>query len=247
MEFLNASSCMSQVLIAKYPVLETTPSALAQTIYQRMERNEPTLLFYANTNFIVQCAPIRERLSNQKVVIVNDGVGMDIAKKMLYGSKFASNLNGTDFTPYLLQHAPRPMRVFLLGARPEVVKKAAAYVEQVLLQTVAGYADGYDGLANVPQVIEKINGSKPDLLLVAMGNPKQEQWLLDHQPLLHVPVMSGVGALFDFWSGNKSRAPLWIQKIRMEWFYRLCLEPGRLLKRYSVDVLRFLIHCLRNR
>ena len=238
---------MNQVLIAKYPVLETTPPALAQTIYQRMERNEPTLLFYANTNFIVQCAPIRERLSNHKVVIVNDGVGMDIAKKMLYGSKFTSNLNGTDFTPYLLQHSPRPMRVFLLGAKPEVVKKAAAYVEEVLLQTVAGYADGYDGLADMPQLIETINDSKADLLLVAMGNPKQEQWLLDHHPLLHVPVMSGVGALFDFWSGNKSRAPLWIQKIRMEWFYRLCLEPGRLLKRYSVDVLRFLVHCLRNR
>ncbi|MGX8882586.1 WecB/TagA/CpsF family glycosyltransferase [Methylovorus sp. SPW-M1] len=233
------SNADKTVEIANYPVLETNPERLSAQIYARIAAGHQTLLFYSNTNFIVQCDHLRQRLDNQDVIIVNDGIGMDIAKWLLTGKRFSCNLNGTDFTPYLLSHASKPMRVFLLGAKPEVVEKAAMHVSQNLNQLVTGYADGYASMRDEQSLIARIKAAAPDLLLVAMGNPKQEEWILQHAHQLDIPVISGVGALFDFWSGTKARAPLWVQKIRMEWFYRLCLEPKRLIKRYSVDIVKF--------
>lgn len=232
--------------IAGYPVLATTQPELASMIYQRISHHQKTLLFYANTNLVVQCKPLREALQQPEVIIVNDGIGMDIASMMLYGRKFKSNLNGTDFTPYLLQHSPKPLRVFLLGGRPQVVRQAAQYVQNVLGQQVVGTCDGYAGMQNEVNLVGTINATQADVLLVAMGNPLQEDWALKHFQALHVPVISGVGALFDFWAGNKPRAPKLVQQIRMEWFYRLCLEPKRLIKRYSVDIATFLMCCLKD-
>ena len=82
---------------------------------------------------------------------------------------------------------------------------------------------------------------------MAMGNPVQEEWILDNRQSLNANIVIGVGALFDFWAGDKPRAPRWVQRMRFEWFYRLCLEPRRLLRRYTVDIVRFLILCRKYR
>ncbi len=81
-------------------------------------------------------------------------------------------------------------------------------------------------------------------MLVALGNPHQEEWILNNYQKINAHFFAGVGGLFDFWSGDKPRAPKWLQNIRMEWFYRLCIEPKRLYKRYTLDVLRFLVSCI---
>jgi beta-1,4-glucosyltransferase len=85
------------------------------------------------------------------------------------------------------------------------------------------------------------------VVLVALGNPVQEEWILNHRQALDASILIGVGALFDFWAGDKPRAPRAIQKMRLEWLYRLALEPRRLLRRYSVDLLVFFAHCHRYR
>jgi beta-1,4-glucosyltransferase len=127
-----------------------------------------------------------------------------------------------------------------------VLDKAAQYLSHELGQIVVGSCDGYEGVKN-PNLIAQINASTADVVLVAMGNPMQEQWILNHYQALNAKLVSGVGALFDFWAGDKPRAPSWIQKIRMEWFYRLCLEPKRLFKRYTTDILVFLVFCFKYR
>ena len=218
--------------IAGFPVLEATPKELANHLLTILRHQQKATLLYANSNFIVKCKKLVGRMHDDSVIIVNDGVGMDIVARLLHGRSFKANLNGTDFTPYLFSESARPLRVFLLGGRLDVVMKAAIHVEQHLGQVVVGYCDGYQGMRD-KSLIERINASEAEVLLVAMGNPLQEEWILENRDRLQVPIVSGVGALFDFWAGDKPRAPMLIQKMRMEWFYRLCLEPRRLLKRYT--------------
>lgn len=185
-------------------------------------------------------------MCSDAVLIVNDGVGMDLAAWLIAQRRFKANLNGTDFTPYFLRQAHRPLRIFLLGGKPEVMARAAEHARQQLGQKIVGVCDGYAGM-HESGLLAHITQSQPDILLVALGNPIQEQWILQHRDALNVPLGMGVGALFDFWAGNKPRAPRIVQSLRLEWFYRLCLEPRRLLRRYTVDIVRFFFYCHRYR
>ncbi|MBB3104103.1 WecB/TagA/CpsF family glycosyltransferase [Azomonas macrocytogenes] len=234
------------VPIAGFPVHETTRQDLAIHLLTTLHQHEKISLLFANSNFVVKCKSLLNRMYNDSVLIVNDGVGLDIVAKCLHGGAFKANLNGTDFTPYLFCESSRPLRVFMLGAKPEVVEKAAEHVEQRLGQTIVGYCDGYSGLDD-PQMIARINQSGAELLLVALGNPLQEEWILNHRDSLDVGIVTGVGALFDFWAGNQPRAPQFIQKIRLEWLFRLCHEPRRLMRRYTVDMLVFFARCFKYR
>lgn len=234
------------VSIAGFNVHKTTAADLAPQLHARMQAGVSSLVLFANTNFIVKCRTLIPALHASHAWIVNDGIGMDLAARMIYRERFPENLNGTDFTPYLLRTASRPLRLFLLGGKPDVAQRAAGYVRQTLQHEVVGVCDGYAGMRE-PDLLAQIKRSRADILLVALGNPVQEQWILQHRDALDVPLVMGVGALFDFWAGNKPRAPRMIQNLRLEWLYRLCLEPRRLLRRYTVDMVRFFFYCHRYR
>ncbi|GGI16050.1 WecB/TagA/CpsF family glycosyltransferase [Oxalicibacterium faecigallinarum] len=236
----------SVLSIADFPVRVLTADILSDGLLQVIAQREKIALFFANTNFIMQCRALLPRMQDDGVVIVNDGIGLNLASWMVHGRQFPENLNGTDFTPLFLSRAERPLRIFLLGGRPRALAKAEEHVRSRLGQQVVGRQDGYGDL-NHPELIERINQARPDLVLVALGNPIQERWILDNHPQLHVPVMMGVGALFDFWAGEKSRAPKLVQRLKLEWLYRLALEPRRLMRRYTVDVIAFFMLCYRRR
>jgi beta-1,4-glucosyltransferase len=237
------SGLQSSLPIADFPVCDTTRQELATLLLAALCEKRKLTLFFANTNFIVKCRFLLQRMRDRAVLIVNDGVGMDIASLLCHGRRFRENLNGTDFTPFLFQCAAAPLRVYMVGGRPEVLIKAAEHVHVRLGQVVVGGCDGYDGIKDAEGLIADINQARPDLVLVALGNPIQEQWILQHRQVLDASLMMGVGALFDFWAGDKSRAPGLVQKLRLEWLYRLALEPRRLLRRYTVDICVFLAHC----
>lgn len=241
-----ARAHMRRMHMAGFDVCKPTADELARGLLARMRAGISSVLLFANTNFIVKCRSLVPQLQTAEVCVVNDGIGMDIAAALIHRERFPENLNGTDFTPYLLRYAHRPLRLFLLGGTPQVAARAADYVRQQLGQEVVGVCDGYAG-RNETRLPERIVRSRPDILLVALGNPIQEQWILDHHQALKVPLVMGVGALFDFWAGAKPRAPRVVQSLRLEWLYRLCLEPGRLLRRYTVDFMRFLLYCYRYR
>ncbi|MFZ3173720.1 MAG: WecB/TagA/CpsF family glycosyltransferase [Thiobacillus sp.] len=231
------------IQVGGFPVLKTTSAELATHLLAQRQLGTQVALFFANTNFVVQCRDLRSQMESGGVVIVNDGVGMEIAARLLHADRFRQNLNGTDFMPFLFRQSSTPLRVFMLGGKPHVLQKAAQYVTQELGQVVVGSCDGYDGIKGNPHLVETINRAQADVVLVAMGNPVQEKWILDHRQDLHAGILTGVGALFDFWAGDKPRAPALVQKMRLEWFYRLCLEPRRLARRYTVDIVKFLKHC----
>ena len=235
------------VSIAGYPVCESSPDDLAIRINRGIDNSQKTILFFANTNFIVNCMLLRNSFFNKDVVIVNDGLGMDVGCLLTCGRKFKFNLNGTDFMPYFFLQSQKTLRVFLIGATPIAINGAADYLEQELGHIVVGRCDGYDGLDNTRNLVELINQATADVILVALGNPSQETWILENYQLINAKFFAGVGGLFDFWSGVKPRAPQWMQNVRMEWLFRLSIEPKRLYKRYTVDVLKFLLICVKER
>ena len=91
------------------------------------------------------------------------------------------------------------------------------------------------------EMMKRIRSASPDIVWVGIGSPRQEKWMSEHLKELDVPVLIGVGAAFDFLSGNKPQAPRWIQRSGMEWFYRLLSEPRRLWKRYVLSYPRFIV------
>ncbi len=141
------------------------------------------------------------------------------------------------------------LRHFFYGGTPETLNK----LQQKLMArypgiVVAGsYAPLFisQGQQEQEEIIHRINESRSDILWVGLGSPKQDFWMHLHRPLLNVPVMIGIGAAFDFLSGQKNQAPRWIQKTGLEWFFRLCCEPKRLWKRYLVGNSLFFYYVIK--
>jgi beta-1,4-glucosyltransferase len=231
--------------IGGFDIVATRADALIDLLRKRRDEGRVTELMFANTNFIIGCHPMATALRGPETLIVNDGIGLDLASWLFYRRFFSENMNGTDFTPRLLASFDRPTRIFLLGAKPASVRAAAAAWSALPNVIIVGAVDGYEGMADETALLDQLNRAAPDLLLVALGDPRQAQWIVSHRQAHCIPLVIAVGALFDFVSGSVSRAPALVRRLRLEWLYRLMQEPRRLLKRYSIDLLAFFAHCLR--
>lgn len=177
----------------------------------------------------------------RRFLVLPDGIGVDIAAKAIHGHPFPANLNGTDFIPGFLKTRDKPLVVGLLGTTRENVEAACRTLHTLAPQhrfEVIG--DGFFDSEGEVQVLERLRSVRPDLLLVAMGVPRQELWISATLNDAHCTVPVGVGALLDFLSGAVPRAPVWVRRLRMEWVYRLCQEPGRLWRRYILGNPLFL-------
>ena len=162
--------------------------------------------------------------------MLSDGVGVDIAAKLLYGEPFPANLNGTDFIPALLAAEPRPLTIALLGTtRANADAAAAKFSEIAPHHRFIVVHDGYFNAGEEPRILERIEALRPDILLVAMGVPRQEFWIAKNITSRHCTLPIAVGALLDFLSGTVPRAPAWMRSLRLEWVFRLIIEPGRLV------------------
>jgi N-acetylglucosaminyldiphosphoundecaprenol N-acetyl-beta-D-mannosaminyltransferase len=143
------------------------------------------------------------------------------------------------------QAAREGHRLFFLGAKPGVAQEAAdKLAERHPGLIVAGVRDGYFKPEDEPALMDEIRASRADVLLVALGVPRQEKWIARHQAALGVPVAMGVGGSFDVFAGRVQRAPGTFQKLHLEWLYRLIQEPWRFqrmqstLPRFVVEVLK---------
>ncbi|HML30663.1 MAG TPA: WecB/TagA/CpsF family glycosyltransferase, partial [Hyphomicrobium sp.] len=210
---------------------------------QAVSQRRPKRVAFANAHTLRLAAKSEDlRRTLRRFLVFNDGIGVDIASWMKFGKRFPNNLNGTDFVPHYLANTRHRLRIFLLGARPDIVRMAAErFAASYPHHSIVGARDGYLSRdADIHAVRDEIKASKADVLLVAMGNPLQEAWIEKHCEDLHVPLQLGVGALFDFMSGRVLRAPNWVRRMRCEWVYRLALEPRRLFHRYVVGNMVFL-------
>jgi exopolysaccharide biosynthesis WecB/TagA/CpsF family protein len=174
-----------------------------------------------------------------------DGAGMALAAR-LAGAGLANNVNGTDLFPKLCAAAAAAaVPVAFLGARPGVARQCATLMERQYpgLQVV-WVEDGYLSSEAEAVKLADLNASGARILLVAKGVPAQEHWIAAHAERVVPPVILGVGALFDFYSGAVPRAPLLLRRLRMEWAYRLLREPRRLFLRYVIGNPEFVARAL---
>jgi alpha-1,3-mannosyltransferase len=232
--------------ILDVPVLVRTSPEAIWLLDDRFDRNKPTAVVFANAHTLNRAASPSVRSILDRAIVFNDGVGLDIASRMLFGRAFPENLNGTDFVPHYLRSTKNHYRLFLVGARPGVAERAAMQLSQVAPQhEIVGCSDGYVPPEDHVALIDRIRASGADVLLVAMGNPQQEQWLDDNLAATGCRLGFGVGGLFDFLAGGVPRAPAWVQSARLEWSYRLLQEPRRLWRRYLVEMPVFLVRIVR--
>lgn len=210
----------------------------------------PTKIFIVNAHTLnlATVDPAYRETLNQGDLVFADGTGIRWAAR-LQGVRVAENMVGTDLTPMLFRTtAGRGHSYFLLGADATTIELAADYARREFPGwDQAGYHHGYLNDATVDGAIDAINAAAPDVLLVGMGNPLQEQWIARYAPQLKVPVCLGIGGLYDYWAGNVSRAPAWILRLGHEWIWRLFQQPRLKAHRYLVGNPAFLWRVLRDR
>ena len=185
-------------------------------------------------------------------MVTADGMPVVWMSKML-GCPLKERVTGADMVPALAtEAAKRGASLFFLGGNGNVGQRAAdLLVRRNPGLKIAGvsspfvYIEGEhltDFEREDAAIVEEINAVRPDILLIAFGNPKQELWFARNAPRLKVPVSIGIGGTFEFIVGSVSRAPLWVQKAGLEWVYRIMMEPRRLWKRYAVGLVKFVLH-----
>lgn len=153
---------------------------------------------------------------------------------------------GSDFIPLLLQRAAeKGHSVFFLGGREEVARRAVQQCEINYpgLKIAGAYSPPFGSVWEMDNaaLVERVNNAAPDIVIVALGNPKQEYMMSMHHHTLNAPIQIGVGATIDFLSGLIPRAPEWMRMRGIEWLFRLFLEPRRLAKRYALDIIQGVI------
>lgn len=210
--------------------------------HHQSHNSSPKLGFFVNVNSInlaVDDINFYNNLSKADGLFA-DGSGMRLAAKR-EGFMLQGNNNGTDMLPHLCKRCVKQgLSIYLLGAAPTIAEKAATNLQSKypglqIAGTQHGFIKNHDD-----EIIENINQSKCDVLLVAMGSPIQETWLLNNKDKLTCNTALAVGGLFDFYSGNIKRSPLWMREIGMEWVWRLLQEPKKKFNRYVIGTPLFL-------
>jgi N-acetylglucosaminyldiphosphoundecaprenol N-acetyl-beta-D-mannosaminyltransferase len=174
-------------------------------------------------------------------LVTADGQPVVWAARLL-GHRVPERVNGTDLMEVLLAHAAaHGYRVYLLGARPDVVDDAAAEIRlrhpSIL---IVGRHHGYFSDTEEEDVVRDIVAARPDLMFIALETPQKELFLARHRGDVEIPFMMGVGGSLDVVAGRRKRAPHWAQRAGLEWFFRFIQEPRRLGRRYVVGNARFI-------
>lgn len=242
----------------KEDILEYILSFLAHTqdsLY--IVTPNPEILVYASTHDSFKT------ILNAAQISLADGVGVTLAGSLL-GKSFKERISGTDFMDFVCQKvADQPVTVGFLGGRGGVAKRTAERLEKkypglnVVFVAEEWGSEGFDltkkyqvssikykektkkGLLNTEYLIP--NTPSVDILFVAYGFPKQEEWMAAHVGKIPVRVMMSVGGAFDYVSGNVSRAPLLIRSIGFEWLFRLVVQPWRIKRQLALIHFVFLV------
>lgn len=210
---------------------------LLPMIFDRIETKEKSLIVAINPEKIIKAKndPALKKLLNEAEFQIPDGIGVILASKIQKG-QITSRVTGVDMMMRLCEEAEKRQKpIFLYGGQPGIADRAAEKLKELFPSIIiSGTQDGYE--KDNEKVIAKINEAKPDLLFVAMGSPKQENWINANREQLHPTIYQGVGGSFDVLAGNVKRAPEAFQKIGMEWFYRLMKEPKRIKRQIALPL-----------
>ncbi len=229
--------------ISGVPVVRLTPRGALDAVEELAQTVPPVMVAHVNVHTLNLAAAddSYKELLRATDLVLNDGKGIMLGARLLR-TPLPADLNGNFFSPLLLELAAgRGWPVYFLGAKPGVAERAAAIVAgRIPDLTVAGARDGYFTSDEEEEVAAAIRASGAKVVLVGLGNPRQERWLARWLGSTGALVGSGVGAFFDFQTGEVARAPDWMNRMGLEWVHRLAKEPRRMWHRYLVGNPRFL-------
>lgn len=234
--------------ILNIPVNPVSMTEVIDFLDCAIQKNEQNFLVTANAEIIMLAQNDEEYkkiLTEQTNIILPDGAGVVWAGRHL-GYSVPERVAGFDLFKKLLTLAnAKSYKVFFFGGAEGIAQKAAeiAKKENPNLQVV-GTLNGYFKDDECEEIVKKINDSGADLLFVALGAPKQEKWLAQWKEKLQPKLLMGIGGSFDVLSGKTKRAPVWMQKAGLEWFFRLIKEPFR-FKRMFTALPQFVIMVLK--
>lgn len=182
---------------------------------------------------------------NDADLILTDGMPLIWISKF-FNTPIKEKVSGSDLFPKVCEMASkRGYSIFLLGAAEGVGEIAALNLKNKYknieikgtLSPSYGFENNESEIKNIIKIIKDAN---PDILAVGLGAPKQEKFIYKYKDELNVPVSLAIGASIDFEAGNITRAPKFMQKVGLEWFYRLIKEPRRMFKRYMIDDMKII-------
>ena len=219
-----------KVTILGVPVDAITMGEAVARIDGFIEKRTPVLVATANAEMLMRATHdgALRRILQGAAMVTPDGAGTVWAAHHL-GHAMPERVAGYDLAQELMRRAPeKKRRIFFFGSAPGVAELAKKKAESLYPGIeIVGTRNGFFSEKDEPEIIENIRRAKPDLLLAALGVPKQEKWLYKHQKELGVPVSIGVGGTLDVMAGVMKRAPRWMQKAKLEWLFRGMLQPKR--------------------
>jgi N-acetylglucosaminyldiphosphoundecaprenol N-acetyl-beta-D-mannosaminyltransferase len=227
-------------------IKRTTYSELLEKVNNSLKEQRQTTFTGANVNIInlTQCNLDLLDLFNKVDIIYPDGIGVYLASKFLFGHKsFPSRITGSDFYKHLIDLSKKNnWSFYFFGDREETANK--------ILQNnpglnVKGYCNGFN--YKNERLIQEINNSKADILIVGLGSPKQEEWIISNKIRVNPRVIIAVGDGIKVFSGTKRRGPKILQKLGLEWAARLVFEPRRLWRRYLIGNPLFVFRILKSK
>ena len=209
-----------------------------------------------NVDFVTNAVPLKGFKSSPELLeclrgadfVTADGMPIVLLARML-GCRLGGRVTGADIVPMMAgRFAEEGLSIYVLGGAEEPTAKALEILKAANPGLkVAGTDHSLLDLgdpASVDASVARVNAAKPDCLLLALGNPKQELWAARNAHRLDVPVLMGIGGTFNFIAGAVKRAPVWMQRCGLEWIWRVMQEPRRLWRRYAVGLVKFsLLSC----
>jgi len=238
---MNGFASFQTVTFLGIPIHDLTMRDTLIRLEQMIARKRFHQVATANLNFVRNASsnPSLMRILRRCDLVLPDGMPLVWASGLL-GKRLQQRVTGADLVPTLAQQsAEKGWKIFLLGSTEETTLRAMAWMKE---ESPGVKFTGYlcppispiDDMAN-DEIVETINTSGSDILLVSFGNPKQEEWLARFGSRLKVSVGIGIGGALGFIGGFESRAPEWMQKSGLEWAHRLAQSPKRLAERYLKD------------
>ncbi|MEO1216093.1 MAG: WecB/TagA/CpsF family glycosyltransferase [Bacteroidota bacterium] len=237
---------MQQVQLLASQVNSGSFSEFIEKICSLASQKDSSYVCFANVHMLVEAYddPSFNQVLQKAALVTPDG--MPLAKLMKWRHKLdQERVAGMDVVPVLFKEASeRGLRIFMLGDTEELLEELENQlaIDFPRLVVAGSYSPPFRNLSDSEkeEVIHMVNEAKPDLLLVALGCPKQEKWMAEHTGKIQA-TMLGIGNALRTYLGKEKRAPIWMQKMALEWLYRLLQNPGRLWKRYFITNGKFIL------
>ncbi|GAB4499065.1 MAG: WecB/TagA/CpsF family glycosyltransferase [Anaerolineales bacterium] len=235
---------MNFAQISGIQIADCDKQALLNQVFDWAKQPQPRTILYVNAhclNLAARLPDYRTRLQQADLVYA-DGISVVWASRFL-GQPRLHKITGRDWiNDFSAQAAQKAIKMFILAGQPGIAERAAHHLQSHWHNlNIVGTADGYFSTRTESETLQHIAATAPDVLFVGRGSPLQEHWIAANRPRLNVPVVWAVGALFDYVAGIEKPVPMWMNRLALEWLWRLLINPRDKWRRYLLGNPEFVV------